>query len=342
VVTFQQELRPALTTSYEIAGRVLSVVASDDWGARWAEQFIAAWRLERVAAGTDLEAACTLAIRRGTPPAVPSGYRRFEVPHGFCYTNQETSYLIVGRSAVIVRPTPARLIEIWVEEAPGAQSTVALARLFFYGAHAALRRCGLYELHAAGVLHPSDGTAGALIIGASGSGKTTLAVRLAQSGWRYLTDDLILLCKRAGGAVEARGLRRVFSLTETTLAACDPPRVGEATQAPRDFDPDKRRLEPQVMFPTGFVEGCVPRTLFFPSVTEEAASSVVRLAHHEALAQLLRLCPWSCYDAPVAHQYLRVLSLLAKQSNAYQLNSGRDILQQPDLASELLSSHMRA
>lgn len=337
LLTFPRKARPALETFYEIAGRVLSIRTFDEWSARWAERFIAGWHLTPVA-GHAGEVGCTLEVRRGAPPAIPFGWPRFEVPYGYCYTNQVSSCLAVDGSVVIVHPSTTRLIEIRVNDARAERPS--LARLFFHGMQMALRRCGLYELHAAGVAQPESG-AGALIIGASGSGKSTLTVRLALSGWQYISDDFILLYESAGGA-EARGLRRVFALTEATVATCDLPRIDEATRPTSEFDPCKRRLDPQVMFPAGFTESCLPKALFFPMVTAQATSHVIGLTQYEAMAQLIRVCPWACYDTPVAREHLHVLSRLARQCVSYLLKSGRDIFERPDFASELLAAHMEA
>jgi hypothetical protein len=341
VLSRQTETRPAFLSSYEIAGRVLSFRAFDEWSACWVERFVAGWHFERAASDEGFEDGCVVEVRCAAPPPVPHGFQRFEISNGVCYTNQTTSYLALGESGVVVHPLERKLVEIWVGDAGREPFSLALARLFFYGTQAALRRCGLFELHAAGVA-PPDSDAGVLIVGASGSGKSTFAVRLAQSGWRYLTDDVIMLGEEAGSRITAHGLRRVFALTEATIDSCDPPHLERAARTRIECDPRKRQLDPLVMFPSAFSRRSVPRTLFFPVITGEAASRVDKLAQSEAMARLMRMCPWSSYDAPVARTHLRVLSLLARQCDSYSIESGRDIIERPGFASELLSAHMKA
>jgi serine kinase of HPr protein (carbohydrate metabolism regulator) len=67
----------------------------------------------------------------------------------------------------------------------------------------------LYGLHAGAVERAGTSL---LIVGNSGCGKTTTAVVLVRSGWRYLSDDAVLLCAQ-DGAVEALAFSRGFSCT---------------------------------------------------------------------------------------------------------------------------------
>ena len=199
----------------------------------------------------------------------------------------------------------------------------------------ALRRCGLFELHAAGVVEPqSDG--GYLVIGPSGSGKSTLATQLASAGWRYLSDDALLL--RGGGAelVEACALRREFAVTQQTVAAGILEGFEDLLHEPMPFDPLKRRFKPHTIFPEGFSESCVPSVLCFPVITNEPASRSRRLTQAETMRGLLRMCPWACYDRPAAATHLGLLARLARQAAGFELHAGQDLLGDAGYASEYL------
>ena len=71
-----------------------------------------------------------------------------------------------------------------------------------YAMPAALRRIDLYDLHAASLVEPRSGCC-FVFPGMSDSGKTSLAIRLASSGWHYLSDDLVVISEGASG-IEAR------------------------------------------------------------------------------------------------------------------------------------------
>jgi hypothetical protein len=59
------------------------------------------------------------------------------------------------------------------------------------------------------------------------------------------------------------------------------------------------------------------------------------------MMRLAAVCPWASLDVAVAHEHLRVLGQLIKQSKSYELLGGRDILNEPERASTLLASFVK-
>jgi hypothetical protein len=233
-----------------------------------------------------------------------------------------------------VHPLSMRLVEVWIGPNT-AKSSIALARLLFYATQAALRQCGLYELHAAAVIAP-DREDGVLVVGASGSGKTTLAMRLAAASWSSIADDLVLI-REQSQAAEAFAFRRVFAVTETTLAACPPAGIEEATREPSAFEPSKRRLDPEVLFPGRFASSCTPRALVFPEITGKEETETRALAAPDALTRLLKMCPWASYDTAVARPHMSALARLARQCASYVLLGGTDLLHDAQAAPRLFA-----
>src|SRR6185295_4051798 len=139
------------------------------------------------------------------------------------------------------------LVGVWIGKNPPARERAALARLIFNASMAAMRRCGLFDLHAAGLAQARSGT-GLLLIGPSGSGKSTLATQLAAAGWQYLSDDSLLLYKK-DEQVEARALRRVFALSDETFSATGIENLEGLGLESVPFDPLKKRFEPRAVFP---------------------------------------------------------------------------------------------
>lgn len=244
----------------------------------------------------------------------------------------------VDDSSIVINEKERGIVEVRFGETPHAQHPTAVINVLTYAVFVLLRRMGLFDLHAAAVVSP-EGERGALIVGDSGSGKSSLTVRLAASGWGYVSDDMVALCKDAGG-VQAHGLRRIFTLTQTTLDACKLSEVEESHGGFWLADPDKRRLAPETLFPRRFVGSCVPRTIFFPTITGEATSSTKRITQGEAMTLLVRRCPWSGYDRAVAPEYLQILAHLARQTAAYELRAGRDLLDTADRAATLFTAHL--
>lgn len=331
---------PASVRFYQIATCTLRVEALDDWSARHINGFISGFCFTPLANAVAPEADYAITVRSDSVlPEIPAGWSSFPVERGQCYMGGADHYLLIDDSAVFVGSTQSRKVEIWIGQTPLARSPVALVNALSYGIQAAVRRCHLYPLHAAGVIDPMS-KKGALIIGNSGSGKSSLTIRLALNGWGYLSDDLLTIFE-AGDAIEARGYRRFFTIGEQTRAAFDSPQLDQALGAPVLTDRTKRRLEPHKIFPEGLVESSKPSAIFFSNLSGAAKSSVRQLTPSESLGRLVKLSPWSCYDVSFARNYLRVLSRLASQATGYELLAGTDILSDPESGARLLATHLR-
>ncbi len=328
---------------YAIGNRLLAFHFADEVAARVAEEFIGGMYFTLSAARAARFVHCTIRISYDEPPSLPPAAQSFEVPRGRCYPNGEAHFLDIDGSRVVVYPAASRLVSVWLGTNAHARHPVAIVNTLSYVVQAALRRGGLYVLHAAGVVEPLTG-AGVVVVGNSNSGKSSLTIRLASAGWRYLSDDMLVLSDESvesgetGETVEARALRRIFSVSAESLAGCNLSGLEAALGAPANSDPTKRKLEPRITFPDGFVESCRPRVLLFPTLTGESASRLFNISAGEAMARLIRQCPWASYDTGTAREHLRVLGQLAKQSTSFTLDAGRDLITDSTLAPRLLAS----
>jgi hypothetical protein len=317
--------RPALAETYAVAGRFVCVEAGDTESAELFRRFFAGWHFARLEGADAPDPDARIRVGAGPPPHAPAGLESFETAGGgFCRTDGRT-YIFERDGSAVRAAGDGRGVEVWVGRGPAARGRSALARLVFEATMVALRRCGLFELHAAGVVEPLTG-GGLLVVGPSGSGKSTLATQLASAGWQYLSDDALLLRGAAAEVVEACALRREFAVTEQTVAAGVLEGFEELLKEPVPFDPLKRRFKPHAVFPEGFSETCVPRALCFPVITDEPLSRVRRLTQAETMRGLLRMCPWACYDRPAAAKHLGLLARLARQAAGFELHAGRDLL----------------
>jgi hypothetical protein len=324
---------------YSVANRVIAFEATEEWLSRSVESFLGGFYLQASPPPAHGVADCEVCFTTGAPPPVPDGFEAFETEQGVGYTNGETYHLVVNDSRIEVAPPAARRLTVWMGDTSEARHPVAQVNVLSYVMHFALRRCDLYDLHAAGTVEPRSG-AGALFVGNSNSGKSSLTVRLARAGWSYLSDDMLLLYELAGG-VRAMGLRRQFSVSEGTLAGCALPRLEEALGSPVNSDPTKRRLEPSVVFPRGFAESCRADFIFFPFVSGDATTGVSPLGKADAMVRLLQLYPWAGFDA-AARTYLRFLERLLRQAQCFVLSCGRDLLADPDCAPRLLGGFINS
>jgi hypothetical protein len=339
--------RPAFADSYAVAGRSICVEAQDESAAEAFRRYFEGWHVEKVTRthAHSHDASARIVLRANEdPPRAPHTFEAFEVAGGgVCRTDGRTYFFEADGSIVRVGPESPALVEVWIgsgETSNGAGNDAgASARLVFNASMTAMRRCGLYELHAAGAVEPETG-AGLLFVGPSGSGKSTTATQLAAAGWQYLSDDTLLLCD-AGERVEARALRRVFAVSQPTTATRALAGREELMSAPAPFDPHKMRFEPESVFPGGFRESCAPRFVFFPTLTREPESFTRRLSQAEAMARLIRMCPWAGYDRPAARAHLALLARLARQAEAHELRAGTDLLGDAVYASDFFDARVR-
>lgn len=322
---------------YRVANRLLRIRADDESVAQLCERFIGDYCLAPFIGAPITEVSAVIEIKSAEPkPAIPDGLAAQEIVRGSCAVAGETVYLEIDDSLIVVGPRKSNVARVWIGNTPRAIEPLSLATVLSYAINAAMRRCGRFELHAAGLVEPASGK-GMLFIGDSGSGKSTLTMALAGSGWRYLSDDRLLLGEETGEVV-AWGWRRVFSLTEETLRICAVPHLDEALLGMAIDDPSKCHVEPRIIFPDRMVPWCKPQALFFTRLSGMAKSQIARLMPTEAMTGLLRQCPWSCYDPGAGRDHLRLLAQLAKHSQAYQLLAGRDLLNESGGAAQLLET----
>jgi Serine kinase of the HPr protein, regulates carbohydrate metabolism len=300
--------RPACRRFYKVAGRLLFIESVDLRLGNLIEPLFAGWQLEPVALpdrspDIRIQFFCGDAL-----PEIPANLNRFEIADGGqCYTDGADYYLALGKALVRVQTGSAA---VWVDE---LAAPAVLAKAASFSVCAALRRYGLFELHAAGVINP-DSERGVLIIGPSGSGKSTLALQLAKAGWPYLSDDELLL-SLVDGEVEARGFRSFFAV--------------------KDGGDSKTCFEPGAVLGSERRLSALPGVLLFTSLSAEETTRFRRLTQAETMMRLLRACPWATYDTAVAPPNLELLSKLARQTSAFDLFAGSDLLR-PGFASDLL------
>jgi hypothetical protein len=250
------------------------------------------------------------------PQRVPRDLDRFEIAEGGkCYTDGAELYLELGGAVVHLENDSAVSVRVSFTELPRLRDPL-LGRAASFAVCAALRRYGLFDLHSAGVIEPESGKA-VLIIGPSGSGKSTLALQLAQAGWSYLSDDELLL-SLADGAVEARGFRSFFAISEAGAKL-------------------KHCFEPESVLGLKRTDHALPGCLLFIRLNGESRSELKNLTQPETMMRLITACPWATYDRSIASANLALLSALARQVNGFDLSAGRDLLE-PGSAASFLSA----
>jgi len=311
-----------LIETYSIVGRLISVVADHRAASELFDRQLLAWYFKRAEHHKQLHA--TIQVCDAPSPGLPTNLDWFELPSGGrCYTDWSTYHIVYDDSLVTVGCGAPSLVKVWTGCASASRTVAARSRLVSNAVAAAVRRCGLYDLHGACVVEPASHQ-GVLFIGPSGSAKSTLAAQLANCGWGYLSDDSLLLYEdRSISRVHA--LRRAFSLTSETVYAGGVGRFIPALNGRAPLDPSKQMFDPGDVVPDGFAESIAPSLIVFPRVSERSSTQARSFTRQQAMSSLIRLCPWATYDRIAAPGYLQALSHLVRRCAAYTLDLGTDL-----------------
>lgn len=178
---------------------------------------------------------------------------------------------------------------------------------------------GWYALHGACLVAP-DGR-GVLLVGPSDSGKSTMALHLAEQGWRYLSDDSVLL-RLDGSRVTAYPFRPDFCLdpeAETLFASLSTAREAMLTDA------DKWRVRVDALFPGQRAASVAPVLVVLPTISGEPLSRAERLRPVAMLTGLMPQASLLRRTPDEARTFTTLLHHLARQAPGYRFLSGHDV-----------------
>lgn len=214
---------------------------------------------------------------------------------------------------------------------PGFSTLSAKAQLdlFLIGFNELLASLNHFDLHGAALTHNG---AGVLLVGGTRTGKSTAALALVAAGWRYVSDDALILSTET--PVRVRSFRRPFNV--------DPELARHYSGIAAHFrgeegEDGKRFLDVDRAFPGQFADACVPSHLIFTRLSGEGTTSVERLEPAEAMARLVRQSPSLAFRGRHARPHLDALARLVRQTRPFLLSAGRDARDRPDLLHERLT-----
>lgn len=228
-------------------------------------------------------------------------------------------YSLPGQGSVRVDPG-AGSVSIWATTDHARDPDLVSGLLSIAVLELAAHR-GFFGLHAGAVACAGSGY---LFPGPSGSGKTSLCLTLVREGFRYLTDDFVLLTAEQG-EVRCVPFFRTFNLDVAWSE-----RFPELAFVP-DLPPlsqGKRMLDPERCYPGSHIEWTRPAVLVFPTIVGHADSAIRRISKRDAFCRLLPQSRLSA-EARVAQAHARTLEMLVRESEAFELQHGRDFLHAP-------------
>jgi hypothetical protein len=279
------------------------------------------------------EPALTLSVcGNGSSHRIPAGAREILRRDDFRGFEQDGSfYLTDGATLLHIRSDEARA-EVLLAPSFSSRDPDSRRQFWMFALVKLLQGAGVYSLHAAGLVAP-DRT-GVLLVGDSGSGKSTLTIGLIRRGWRYLSDDAVLL-RRTTSGIEALALRRHFYV--------DAPAAERYAGLPLgDVVPDaggglRRRVGIEDAFASQRDAACVPRVLLFCKIVPRESSALVPVGAATALGRLLAQCVRQAFEREATADHLVLLRQLLRQTRFLDLEAGSDLHRQPALLEGLLA-----
>lgn len=219
----------------------------------------------------------------------------------------------------------------WVVPGFFRKPVMTQANFWCFGLLKLLRPLGIYSLHAAALA--SETGEGVLLVGPSGSGKSTLAIGLIRQGWRYLSDDAVLLRHESVG-VKALSCRRSFYIDSASSGGYSDLSLGD--EEPDSTGGRRRRLGINETYPEQYVPRCLPRIVIFPQITGQNRSTLKPIDKIVALRFLLAQSAPQLFDRGTMEPHLELLKNLLQQTQTYELNAGSDLYREPSKLVDLI------
>ncbi|HEV7590074.1 MAG TPA: hypothetical protein VGO40_18295 [Longimicrobium sp.] len=174
-------------------------------------------------------------------------------------------------------------------------------------------------VHAAAIVAPDGGAW--LLAGDARAGKSTTSVNLISAGWRFVSDDNVVLFRGADGAVRVEGWPRRFHLDEGWEAGTPLHRRGE--------------VDPHERWPGQWVRTAPLAGLLFPRVAADRPTELAPIPAPDALVALMRQSPWLLADRACAAEVLAFLRSACERP-AFSLRLGLDSYRDTDRLLEVL------
>lgn len=261
------------------------------------------------------------------PPPAPDAYRTLSLGGVDAWVEGDRARLVRAGFVDGAVDLRAGVAEIRVADEGVDPETALWAQYSACTLSAALLlgRMGRALAHAAAVA-PPDGPAW-LLVGDARAGKTTTCANLTAAGWRYLSDDHVVLYRDGDGRAGAEGWPRPFHLD-----------VGYASGT---VEHTRGETDPRERWPGRWRRTAPLAGMLFPRVQADAPTALERAEPGAALTGLVRQSPWLLADRECA---ARVLSLLrdAALLPAHALRLGLDTYTDPARLAEIVGSAARA
>lgn len=211
------------------------------------------------------------------------------------------------------------------------KSPLSKHNFFLVGLIHLLSPLGFYDLHAAALTRDRIGY---LFLGESGSGKSSTALSLVRQGWHYVSDDALFLRPSADG-IESLAFRKHFYLDPVLSRQF--PEIAPHLKGSAMGDHAKRFLDVEAVYPGRFQPSCIPGVLIYTQIVPQHESKLIPVDKTTAFIKLMRQSASLFFKRQAVNVHLEAMKQLVSQAYSYELFAGRDLYEEPERISEILS-----
>jgi len=263
------------------------------------------------------------------PPAAAVQFQAAE----FCGLEHDDSFYLSYSCSAFQIQCGSTEAHAYLDSSFYSKPDVQQHNFWSFGLLKLLRPSGIYSLHAAGLIAPEG--EGVLIVGPSGSGKSTLSLGLIRRGWKYLSDDGVLLQSKRN-TVQALALRKYVYIDANATAMNQDLPLGEILVDNAGEQKRRVRLE-DTSLSEQQIHQSVPSVLLFTRIVREKQSTLTALSDRTALKLLLEASAPQLFDRRTMGQHLQMLNALLHQSSKYELRAGYDLFCDASILFRLLT-----
>jgi len=185
-----------------------------------------------------------------------------------------------------------------------------------------LKYNSLYSFHSAALLNNGVGY---LFSGDSGNGKTSSTLSLISAGYKYVSDDVVLL-EEVNGVIIANSLAKTLNI-DRDMAGRFPHLLKDETY-PAEAG-TKMSFDITKSFPDSFIPYLRPDVIIFVKKDLNGISRALPLSQTEVFKRLLKQTVLAT-NKVVSQNQLKAYGMLVRQVRGFELLNGRDIYEHPE------------
>jgi hypothetical protein len=255
------------------------------------------------------------------PPTIPAdAVRAFKAPDVSCYISGKSIYYTSEDGSVMHLDPVSRKVKGYLREKV-LDNTRILYSLVGAPFSEILKYNSLYSLHSSALYRNGVGY---LFSGDSGSGKTTTALGLVAHGFKYASDDVVLL-EEVKGEIIAHSLTSTFNV-DRMLGERFPGIVKEENLPVKEGA--KVTVSIERIVPDSFIPHLRPDVMVFLKINSGGKSRINPLSQFEVFNRLLKQTLLAA-DKEVSQNQIQTIGKLVRQVRGFELLRGKDIYEDP-------------